>query len=155
MLCYGPAPRRDDVFEHLRAEDFYVPAHRMIFGAMRRLYDDNQPIDTVTVVDRLHRGPVAFFSMEMSPTEIAYRWLGSQARVDSMKLRSGLGEGNSSRTWAALVDTTARLYKVPLHADEGPRTVTDIRAKCRGFEASDPRLEAPRRLAPRNRKRMV
>ena len=56
VLCYGPAPRRDDVFEHLRAEDFYVPAHRMIFGAMRRLYDTNQPIDTVTVVDKLHRG---------------------------------------------------------------------------------------------------
>ena len=56
MLCRGPAPRRDDVFEHLRAEDFHVPAHRMIFGATRRLYDDNQPIDTVTMVDKLHRG---------------------------------------------------------------------------------------------------
>ena len=38
-----------------------------------------------------HHGPVAYFSLEMSPTEIAYRWLGSEARVDSMKLRSGLG----------------------------------------------------------------
>ena len=56
MLCRGPAPRPDDVFEHLRAEDFHVPAHRMIFGATRRLYDDNQPIDTVTMVDKLHRG---------------------------------------------------------------------------------------------------
>ena len=63
--------------------------------------------------------------------EIAYRWLGSQARVDSMKLRSGLGGGDSSRIWAALVEATARLYKVPLHGDEGSRTVTDIRAKCR------------------------
>lgn len=276
----------DDVFDRLEAADFYVPAHRTIFGSMRRLYDENQPIDTVTVVDRLHRageleraggpgfvvgfwdavpsaanvgyyigvveehslrrgmldasrrieelatsldtevevaldeaeqtmlgvaekrvsdslellgglltkvlerleqvetegldvtglptglvdldrklgglqpstlvvvagrpgmgksalamniashvainhGPVAFFSMEMSPTEIAYRWLGSQARVDSMKLRSGLGGGDSTRIWAALVEATARLYKVPLLADDGSRTVGDIRSKCR------------------------
>ncbi len=276
----------DEVFDRLDAEDFYVPAHRTIFAAMRRLYDGNQPIDTVTVVDRLHRandleraggagfvvgfwdavpsaanvdyyievveehalrrgmldasrkiaelatnldtevesvldeaeqtmlgvaekrvgdglqelgsllskvlerleevetegldvtglptglvdldrklgglqpstlivvagrpgmgksalamniashvainhGPVAYFSMEMSPTEIAYRWLGSEARVDSMKLRSGLGRGDSTRMWSQLVDATARLYKVPLLADERSRTVGDIRSKCR------------------------
>ena len=276
----------DEVFDRLRAEDFYIPAHRTIFGAMRRLYDENQPIDTVTVVDRLHRageldqaggpsfvvgfwdavpsaanvgyyagvveehalrrgmlaasrqiselamnlemevdvaldeaeqrmlavaetrggdglevlgsllsrvlerleqveaegldvtglttglddldrklgglqpstlvvvagrpgmgksalamniashvairyGPVAFFSLEMAPMEIAYRWLGSEARVDSQKLRSGLGGGDSSQVWKALVKATSRLYKVPLHGDEGSRTVTDIRAKCR------------------------
>ncbi|MDE0170067.1 MAG: replicative DNA helicase [bacterium] len=279
-------PAADEVFERLTVEDLYVPAHRTIFEAMRRLYDENQPIDTVTVVDRLHRGgeleaaggpgfvvrfwdavpsaanvgyyagvveehslrrrmldasnqisalamnldsevdmvldqaeqamlgvaerrvgggmealgnvlaqvlerlekvesegldvtglptglvdldrklgglqpstlvvvagrpgmgksalamniashvamhhgPVAYFSLEMSPTEIAYRWLGSEARVDSMKLRSGLGGGDHSRVWSSLVEATSKLYKVPLHADEGSRTVTDIRAKCR------------------------
>ena len=282
----------DEVFDSLAAEDFYVPAHRTIFEAMRRLYDGNQPIDTVTVVDRLHKageleraggtafvagfwdavpsaanvgyyikvveehslrrgmldasrritelatsldtevdvaldeaeqtmlgvaekrvggglevlggllskvlerleqvenegldvtglptglvdldrklgglqpstlvvvagrpgmgksalamniashiainhGPVAYFSLEMSPTEIAYRWLGSHARVDSMKLRSGMGGRDSSRIWKALVDATARLYKVPLHADEGSRTVGDIRSKCRRLKRKE------------------
>ena len=276
----------DEVFDRLQPDDFYVPAHRTIFGAMLRLHDDNQPIDTVTVIDQLHRtekletaggtsfvagfwdavpsaanvgyytevvaehslrrrmlnasdritelamnldtevdevlgeaeqnmlavgdsrvgdgfevvggllqsilerleeieregfevtglptglvdldrklgglqpsnlvviagrpgmgksslalniashialkhGPVAYFSLEMSPTEIAYRWLGSQARVDSKNLRVGFGKGESTEKLIALVAAAAQLYKAPLYADERSRTVTEIRAKCR------------------------
>ena len=40
-----------------------------------------------------NHGPVAYFSLEMSPTEIAYRWLAAQARIDSMLLRTGLTNG--------------------------------------------------------------
>ena len=45
----------DDVFDRLDIADFYIPAHRTIFAAIRRLYDAGQPIDAVTVVDRLYR----------------------------------------------------------------------------------------------------
>ncbi len=73
----------DDVFDRLAAEDFYVPSHRRIFSAMRGLYDGNQPIDTVTVVDRLHRadklqavgGPVAvtkFWDQVPSAANVGY-----------------------------------------------------------------------------------
>ena len=49
-------PAADEVFEWLVGVDFYVPADRTIFAAMRRLYDGNQLIHTVTVVGWLHRG---------------------------------------------------------------------------------------------------
>ncbi|MYF26196.1 MAG: replicative DNA helicase [Acidimicrobiia bacterium] len=281
----------DDVMEHLSEEDFYVPAHRMIYGAMARLYEDNQPIDTLTVSDQLTRtgslekvggirkisglwdavpsaanvdyyrdavaeysirrrmleatrrigdlamnldmeieevlddaeqtmlkvsedrndeglaqvgdllmqvmkrledleesgqevtglptgltdldrklgglqpgslivvagrpgmgksalamniaghvalnhGPVALFSLEMSPMEIAIRWLGSHARVDSMKLRSGLKGDNPVRTFQQLQKAAGELFGAPLHADERSRTVTDIRAQCRRMKRS-------------------
>ena len=89
----------------------------------------------------LNRGPVALFSLEMSPMEIAYRWLGSHARVNSMKLRSGLDRSELDRLWPRLVDASASLYPAPLHADEGSRTVTDIRAKCRRLKKHQDGLE--------------
>jgi replicative DNA helicase len=44
-----------DVYRHLKPEDFYVPAHRYIFEAMRTLYEKQQPIDQITIADVLKR----------------------------------------------------------------------------------------------------
>lgn len=41
--------------EGLVPEDFYHPAHTIIFTAMQTLHDKNDPIDTVTVVEELLR----------------------------------------------------------------------------------------------------
>lgn len=41
--------------EKLTAEDFYKPAHQMIFEAVVALFDGNQPIDAITVADHLRR----------------------------------------------------------------------------------------------------
>jgi len=39
----------DRVAEFLDEDDFYVPAHRLVFGMMRLLSEDDQPIDPVTL----------------------------------------------------------------------------------------------------------
>ncbi|MDX1689657.1 MAG: replicative DNA helicase [Acidimicrobiia bacterium] len=41
--------------EKLTAEDFYKPAHQLIFEAVVALFDGNQPIDAITVSDHLRR----------------------------------------------------------------------------------------------------
>ena len=45
----------NDVMDRVHPEDFYVPAHQSIFEAMRRLYDNNQAIDAVTLAEELRR----------------------------------------------------------------------------------------------------
>ncbi|WJY69050.1 replicative DNA helicase [Corynebacterium auris] len=44
-----------DVTETLRAEDFYYPAHQLIFGAIVELFSQGSDIDVLIVVGRLDR----------------------------------------------------------------------------------------------------
>src|SRR5205807_4779749 len=39
--------------EGLRAEDFYRDRHAVIYEAMLALYNDSEPVDVLTVTDRL------------------------------------------------------------------------------------------------------
>lgn len=51
ILCSPEAPYV--VFDILSADDFYSPAHRIIFSAMYELWRRNQPIDIITVSNYL------------------------------------------------------------------------------------------------------
>jgi len=59
--------------------------------------------------------PVAIFSMEMSGTQIAARMLGSIARIDQHKLRTGK---LSDHDWGELTTGLGRLHDAPIHIDE-------------------------------------
>lgn len=43
------------ILSELKANDFYVEAHRIIFEAMHKIYSNQAPIDFVTVTDELER----------------------------------------------------------------------------------------------------
>jgi replicative DNA helicase len=59
--------------------------------------------------------PVAVFSMEMSGTQLAARMLGSIARIDQHKLRTGR---LSDEDWNRLADGLGKLHEAPVHIDE-------------------------------------
>ena len=73
--------------------------------------------------------PVAIFSMEMSATQLAQRMLGSIARVDQHKMRTGK---LSDREWGDLSDAMAKLHETPIYIDEaGALTALEVRARAR------------------------
>jgi len=73
--------------------------------------------------------PVAIFSMEMSSTQLAQRMLGSIARVDQHKMRTG--RLNDSE-WSHLSDAMGRLHETPIFIDEtGALTALEVRARAR------------------------
>lgn len=59
--------------------------------------------------------PVAVFSMEMSGTQLATRMLGSIARVDQHKMRTGR---LSDSEWHDLSEAMGRLHDAPIFIDE-------------------------------------
>jgi len=73
--------------------------------------------------------PVAIFSMEMSSTQLAQRMLGSIARVDQHKMRTG--RLNDSE-WSNLSDAMGKLHETPIYIDEtGALTALEVRARAR------------------------
>ena len=77
--------------------------------------------------------PVVIFSLEMSKEELVQRFLASEAKVDSQRLRKGsLQEQDWSRLSAAL----GRLAEAPIFIDDSANiSMMEMRAKCRRLKA--------------------
>jgi replicative DNA helicase len=73
--------------------------------------------------------PVAIFSMEMSSTQLAMRMLGSIARVDQHKMRTGR---LTDKEWSDLSEAMGKLHETPIYIDEaGALTALEVRARAR------------------------
>jgi replicative DNA helicase len=76
-----------------------------------------------------HRKPVALFSLEMSETELARRFIASQASIKGDDLSKGRVP---EATWPKIVKASSRLAAAPLWIDDsGDIGMLEIRAKAR------------------------
>ena len=76
--------------------------------------------------------PVAFFSLEMSDSELAQRLIAKRARIPSDKLR----KGQVGNDWAKVVKVGNELEKAPLWIDDSSDlSMLDLRAKARRLDA--------------------
>jgi replicative DNA helicase len=73
--------------------------------------------------------PVALFSLEMSESELAQRFVASQARIHGEDLRRGKV---AEPKWPKIIDACQRLSAAPLYIDDSSDTgVLEVRAKAR------------------------
>jgi replicative DNA helicase len=80
-----------------------------------------------------HGKPVALFSLEMSETELAHRFIASQARVSSDELRKGRVKGDR---WPKVLKAVEKLASAPLYIDDSSDIgILEIRAKARRLHA--------------------
>jgi replicative DNA helicase len=72
---------------------------------------------------------VALFSLEMSESELAQRFVASQARVKGEDLRRGKVAADR---WPKILEACQRLSDAPMYVDDSSDTgVLEIRSKCR------------------------
>jgi replicative DNA helicase len=78
--------------------------------------------------------PVAFFSLEMSETELAHRFIASRSRISNDKLRMGKV---SSRDWPRVLRACNELESAPLWLDDSSDlSLLELRAKARRLAAN-------------------
>jgi replicative DNA helicase len=79
--------------------------------------------------------PVALFSLEMSETELAQRFIASQARMSGDKLRKGQVARND---WPKVIKACEALEKAPLWIDDSSDIdILELRAKARRLHARE------------------
>ena len=77
--------------------------------------------------------PVVIFNLEMSKLELTQRFLASEARVDSQRLRKGTLQ---EQDWAKLSAALGRLSEAPIFIDDSPMVnLMEMRAKCRRLKS--------------------
>jgi replicative DNA helicase len=83
-----------------------------------------------------HGRPVALFSLEMSETELAQRFVASQARIKGDELRKGRV---ADQKWPKILEAAGRLAGAPLYVDDSSDVgILEIRAKSRRLHQQSP-----------------
>jgi replicative DNA helicase len=83
-----------------------------------------------------HGRPVALFSLEMSESELAQRFVASQARIKGDELRKGRV---ADQKWPKILEASARLAAAPLYVDDSSDVgILEIRAKARRLHQQSP-----------------
>jgi len=73
--------------------------------------------------------PTAFFSLEMSSTQLGNRLLSAEAAIDAQRMRIG---NLQDEDWTRLAGKISEISSAPLYFDDTPGlSVTELRTKCR------------------------
>jgi replicative DNA helicase len=117
----------DDLTGGFQPGNLVVLAARPAMGksALATNFAENAAVD--------HGKAVALFSLEMSETELAHRFLASRARVSSDELRKGRVKGDR---WNKVNQAAGKLAGAPLYIDDSSDLgVLELRAKARRMAA--------------------
>ncbi len=121
------------------------------FSEFDRLTSGLQPSDLIIIAARPSMGKtalalniaqnvalkggktVAFFSLEMSKEQLAFRMLSSLAKVPSHKLRTGI---LSKEDWKRVIRAADKLSQARIYVDDTPASsVLEVRAKSRRLQS--------------------
>ncbi len=113
----------------------FQPGNLIVIAARPAMGKSSLVANIAENVALKHGRPVAFFSLEMSETELAHRFIATQAKIGSDKLRKGKV---AAREWNSVVRACNTLEQAPMWIDDSSDVgMLDLRAKARRLHASE------------------
>ncbi len=117
----------DQITSGLQASDLVIIAGRPSMGKT------SFALDIARFAACKRKIPTAIFSLEMSKEQLGLRMLCSEARVSSVKLRTGF---LATSDWPNLTAAAGRISEAPIFIDDSPQLATlDVRARARRLKA--------------------
>jgi replicative DNA helicase len=115
--------------------DLTVPDHHNFVADDLIVHNSSIVANIAEHVSLKHAQAVAFFSLEMSETELAHRFIAVRARTASDRLRKGKV---APKDWPGVVRACNELEQAPLWIDDSSDVgMLDLRAKARRLHASE------------------
>ena len=113
----------------------FQPGNLIVIAARPAMGKSTLVCDFAQNVAMKHQKPVALFSLEMSEMELAHRFIGSQSRISSDRLRKGKV---STKDWPKVVKACNQLESAPLWIDDSSDLgLLELRAKARRLHAQE------------------
>ena len=113
----------------------FQPGNLIVIAARPAMGKSTLVCDFAQNVAMKHQKPVALFSLEMSEMELAHRFIGSQSRISSDRLRKGKV---STKDWPRVVKACNQLESAPLWIDDSSDLgLLELRAKARRLHAQE------------------
>ena len=117
----------DQITSGLQPSDLVIIAGRPSMGKT------SLALDIARFAACKRKVPTAIFSLEMSKEQLGLRMLCSEARVSSVKLRTGF---LATSDWPNLTAAAGRISEAPIFIDDSPQLATlDVRARSRRLKA--------------------
>jgi replicative DNA helicase len=113
----------------------FQPGNLIVIAARPAMGKSTLVCDFAQNVAMKHNKPVALFSLEMSEMELAHRFIGSQSRISSDRLRKGKV---ATKDWPKVVKACNQLESAPLWIDDSSDLgLLELRAKARRLHAQE------------------
>ena len=109
------------------------PSDLIIIAARPSMGKTSLALDIARFAACKRNVPTAIFSLEMSKEQLGMRMLCSEARVSSVKLRTGF---LATSDWPNLTAAAGRVSEAPIFIDDSPQLSTlDVRARSRRLKS--------------------
>lgn len=109
------------------------PADLILIAARPSMGKTAFTLNIASNIAILGKRPVAFFSLEMSATQLMMRIIGSLGAINIQEIRTG---NIAQDSWQKMMDTADMIYDSPLYIDDTPGiSITELRSKARRIKA--------------------